>query len=633
MRLPLALLLASTMVLPAQAAVHRYAGLTLAPSGREIATVELGEGGRPGIVVRSARDGRVERRLDPCATCSYSGLTFAPQGEGLAFLASDRSRGVVTLMIARGDAVRPVATVEGLASTPRFSPDGKRVAMLITLGATKEVGATQAGARQVGEIGVANDEQRLAVVSVGEAANAKVTPLSPQGRYIYEYDWTPDGSALVVTSALGNGDANWWVATLDRVDATTGAVTSIAKPETQINMPRVSPDGKSVAYIGGLMSDFGSIGGDVWTVPLAGGMPTNQTKGQPITFTSLSWTKGGLRAATLQNDKMGAVAIEPGRALRPLFARPVGLSAGDGRIAWNAKGDMAASVVEDFTHAPAVYAGRPAAWRQITHDNDAVEPAVQARSVSWTNEGFTVQGWLLSPLNATPDAKAPMIVQVHGGPAAASTPRFIEKGLASAFEDAGYYRFLPNPRGSYGQGEAFTAANKRDFGGGDLRDILAGIDAVEKLAPVDEARLGLTGCSYGGFMAMWANTQTNRFKAIVAGAGLSDWVSYYGTNGINTWMIPFFGKSVYDDYQAYEDVSAVYHVKTARTPTFIYVGERDIEVPPTQSVEWWNALKSQNVPTSLVIYPDAGHCVPTQAADVMKRQLAWFGQYLREPVR
>ncbi|MBB4611019.1 S9 family peptidase [Sphingomonas yabuuchiae] len=626
MRLPLALLLVSAVAFPTQAAVHRYLGLTMAPSGNEVAAIEPGENNHPGIVVRSARDGRVVRRIDPCTTCSYSGLTYAPQGDGLAFLARDG--GVATLMIARGDTVRPVATVEGLASTPRFSPDGKRVAMLITLGATKDVGATQAGARQVGEIGVANDEQRLAVVAIGEGAPAKAVPLSPQGRYIYEYDWTPDGSALVVTSALGNGDANWWVATLDRVDATTGAVTAIAKPATQLNMPRVSPDGKTVAYIGGLMSDFGSIGGDVWTVPLAGGTPVNQTKGQPMTFTALIWTKGGLRAATLRNDQMGAVALTPGQAPRPLFARPAGLSAGDGKIAWNAKGDMAASVVEDFTHAPAVYAGRVTDLRQITHDNDAQQPAVQARSVTWTNEGFTVQGWLLSPLMAKPDARAPMIVQVHGGPSAASTPRFIEKGLASAFEDAGYYRFLPNPRGSYGQGEAFTAANKRDFGGGDLRDILAGIDAVEKLAPIDDARLGLTGCSYGGFMVMWANTQTNRFKAIVAGAGLSDWVSYYGTNGINTWMIPFFGKSVYDDYRAYEDVSAVYHVKTARTPTFIYVGERDIEVPPTQSVEWWNALKSQNVPTSLVIYPDAGHCVPTQAPDVMKRQLAWFGKYL-----
>ena len=129
-------------------------------------------------------------------------------------------------------------------------------------------------------------------------------------------------------------------------------------------------------------------------------------------------------------------------------------------------------------------------------------------------------------------------------------------------------------------------------------------------------------------MAMWANTQTNRFKAIVAGAGLSNWVSYYGTNGIDQWMTPFFDKTVYQDFKAYEDVSAVYHVKTAHTPTFIYVGERDIEVPPTQSIEWWHALKSQGVDTSLVIYPDAGHCAPTQAADISKRSLAWFGKYL-----
>jgi dipeptidyl aminopeptidase/acylaminoacyl peptidase len=131
-------------------------------------------------------------------------------------------------------------------------------------------------------------------------------------------------------------------------------------------------------------------------------------------------------------------------------------------------------------------------------------------------------------------------------------------------------------------------------------------------------------------MAMWANTQTNRFKAIVAGAGLSNWVSYYGTNGIETWMLPFFGKSVYDDHKAYEDASAVYHVDTARTPTFIYVGERDIEVPPTQSIEWYKALQNQKVPVSLVIYPDAGHCVPVpeQASDVRRRAVAWFGKYL-----
>ena len=205
-----------------------------------------------------------------------------------------------------------------------------------------------------------------------------------------------------------------------------------------------------------------------------------------------------------------------------------------------------------------------------------------ARSISWKNDGFDVQGWLLAPLGADPKTKAPMITIVHGGPSAANVPYF--GGGYGAMLDAGYYILLPNPRGSYGQSEAFTPP-KRDFGGGDLRDILTGIDAVEKVTPVYDARLGLTGGSYGGFMSMWANTQTNRFKAIVAGAGLSNWVSYYGTNGIDQWMLPFFGKTLYDDRKAYEDVSAVNFIKNAKTPTFIYVGERDIEVPPTQSVE------------------------------------------------
>ena len=630
-RLFLASVLPSVLLAaPAAADVHNYGALAISAAGDRTASVETAAGKRhPAILVRRVADGQVVRTIDPCATCSYSGLTFAPDG-ALAFVARAGDGATATLQVAEPGAVRTVATVAGLAATPRFSPDGKRIALLVTLGAAKETGATQAGVRQIGEIGETNDEQRLAVFARnGTTAAADVKPVSPADRFIYEYDWTPDGRGFVVTSALGNGDANWWVATLDAVDAATGAVRSIARPATQLNFPRVSPDGRTVAYIGGLMSDFGSVGGDVWTVPLAGGNPRNITAGQPVSYTSLNWTRGGLRAASLRNEQMGAVALTPGAAPRTLFERPVGLNAGDGRIAWSADGQAMATVVQDWTHPPAILAGPAAAPRALTHDNDALPAAIAARSVTWKNEGFTVQGWLLSPL-APPPGKAPMIVNVHGGPSAATTPRFLEHGPATELIDTGYHVLYPNPRGSYGQGEAFTAANKRDFGGGDLRDILAGVDAVEKIVPVDDDRLGLTGCSYGGFMAMWANTQTNRFKAIVAGAGLSNWVSYYGTNGIDTWMTPFFGKTMYDDRKAYEDVSAVYEAKKAHTPTFIYVGERDIEVPPTQSVEWWHALKSQGVPASLVIYPDAGHCVarPDQAADVRKRSIAWFGKYL-----
>ena len=630
MRLFLAALLATAATPALATSVHNYDDLALSADGKIVASVESGSDGHDAIVERSASDGRIIATIDPCADCDYSDLTFGGDGR-LAFLA--RNGKGVTLETARGNDLHTVAAIAGIASAPRFSPDGKRIALLVTLGAQKEAGATQPGVRQIGEIGEHSDERRIAVFDVaGTLAADAIKPVSPAGRYIYEYDWTPDGRGFVASTALGNGDDNWWVATLDAIDATTGAVRQIAKPTTQLNFPRVSPDGKTVAYIGGLMSDSGSVGGDIYTVPFAGGTPVDITKGSKTTNTSLFWLNDGLHTTALAGDTMQVTALSTDGKATPLWRRAASLSAADGLVAFSANGAVVASVVEDFEHAPAIFAGPVSAPRQITHDNESIAPVVKAQSVNWTNEGFTVQGWLLSARDADPGKKVPMITVVHGGPAAASMPYFASQGLNVALIKAGYDVFMPNPRGSYGQGEAFVEANKRDFGGGDLRDILAGIDAVEKIAPIDDARLGLMGGSYGGFMAMWANTQTNRFKALVAAAGLSNWISYYGTNGIDQWMLPFFGKTMYDDPAAYNAVSAVNFAKQAHTPTFIYVGERDIEVPPTQSVEWWHALKDMNVPVSLVIYPDEGHGLrnPDHRADAEKRTIDWFDTYVKK---
>ena len=625
----LAFLLVSTPAL----AAHKFEDLAMSPKGEAIVSVESDGDAHGAIVLRRVSDGRVLRTIDPCPTCSYSGPVFAADGR-LAFFSRDRAAGIVSLDLAdSGGHLRTIATIKGLAEALRFAPDGKRIAALVTLNATKETGATQAGARQVGEIGESNDEKRIAIFDLsGTIAGDAIKPVSPAGRYIYEYAWTPDGKGFVASTALGNGDDNWWVATIDAIDAQTGAVRPIAKPGTQVRFPRISPDGKTVAYVGGLMSDYGSVGGDVWTVPFAGGTPVDRTPDLKATITSLLWLKDGMRGTMLAGPDASLVRIDARGAVTTLWSKPVGLMAGDAKAAFSLDGKVAASAVADFEHATALYAGPVAALAPITHDNDALPALVRARSVSWTNGGFTVQGWLLAPAYADPAARAPMIVNVHGGPSAAHVPNYIaEGGITADLVKAGYYVFEPNPRGSFGQGEAFTAANKRDFGGGDLKDILAGIDAVEKIAPIDEDRLGLMGGSYGGFMAMWVNTQTNRFKGIVAGAGLSDWVSYYGINGIDQWMIPFFGKSMYDDPKAYWDVSAIQFIHNAKTPTFIYVGERDIEVPPTQSVEYWHALKAMGVPTSLVIYPGEGHRLrdPANAADSRKRTVAWFDKYVK----
>jgi dipeptidyl aminopeptidase/acylaminoacyl peptidase len=198
------------------------------------------------------------------------------------------------------------------------------------------------------------------------------------------------------------------------------------------------------------------------------------------------------------------------------------------------------------------------------------------------------------------------------------------------FSALDYFVLMPNPRGSYGDGENFTQANRKDFGYGDLRDILAGVDAVEKKYPIDDGRVGLTGWSYGGFMTMFAVTQTHRFKAAVAGAGISNWQSYYGENSIDQWMIPFFGASVYDDPAVYAKMSAINFIKNVQTPVLSVVGDRDGECPAPQSFEFWHALRDLGKPTELVVYPNEGHGFVNaeHRRDVLERALGWFEEYM-----
>ncbi|MGI9170005.1 MAG: prolyl oligopeptidase family serine peptidase, partial [Caulobacteraceae bacterium] len=616
--------------------VRQYRDLTLSPGGDRIAAVEVSatgeEAGEPhqALVVRAAADGSVVQRFDPCPACEYAAPAWSPSGERLAFVAIDPANLTATLDIAEGGRVRVAATIQGLAGTPRWSPDGASIALLATRGARKRTGAVEAGAPQVGEIGEANDEQRIAVVG---AAGGEARYVSPADTFVYEYDWTPDGRGFVATAAKGNGDNNWWVARLVAIDLAGGAARTLAAPKLQMDYPRVSPDGNSVMFIGGLMSDFGPVGGDLYTVPMAGGEPRDLTPGWKGTFTSLAWRTRRPLATALVGGNTAIVSIDPvGGAARTLWSGPASLTgaAFNGEVALDAKGEHGAAVREDFEHAPAIVAGPLAAMVPITHDNDSLAPQVAAREVTWRNGGFDLQGWLLAPRNLPGGHKYPMITVVHGGPSSAAQPGFVSHGTVRDLVARGYFVFEPNPRGSYGQGEAFTRANIRDFGGGDFSDTLAGIDAVEKVAPIDDARLGVFGHSYGGFMSMWAVTHTHRFRAAVAGAGLANWISYYGQNGIDEWMIPFFGASAYDDPAIYNAASPINFIKNARTPTFIYVGERDVECPAPQSLEFWRGLSAMNVPTSLVIYPGEGHRLrqPGHVHDLRDRIVGWFDRYL-----
>jgi len=537
---------------------------------------------------------------------------------------------------AMGAGAKRLTNVKGFLAEPKWSPDGKTIAVLFTENATRASGPLVAETPQTGEIKDAFFEQRLAVVDV---ASGKLRQISPADTYVYEYDWAPDGLRFAVTAALGNGDNNWWIAELYTLEGATGLMKSIYKPHLQIANPVWSPDGKGIAFIEGLMSDAGLTGGDIFSVDAKGGEAQDLTPEMKASASWIGWTpEKKIIFTEFVGGDVGLASVDPqNKKVEALWRGGEYLAAGAGgfspTISLAKDGATMAFVRESYAAPPEVWAGQVGEWKQLTRRNERVTREWgDAKSIEWKNGGYQVQGWLLYPKDFDASKKYPLVVNVHGGPSWASVSKWPSPhGYASALAGAGYFVLSPNPRGSYGQGEAFTRANVRDFGGGDFVDILAGVDEAMRVAPIDANRLGLTGWSYGGFMTMFGVTQTNRFKAAMAGAGIANWRSYYGENLIDQWMIPFFGKSVYDDPEIYEKSSAISFIKKVKTPTLVIVGDSDGECPAPQSYEFWHGLKAMGVETQLVVYEHEGHLFakPQHQRDVIERTLAWFDAHLK----
>jgi len=638
--------------LAALSSVHAINEVALSPDGRHLVYGRLVRGKRGSADVDSAalylvnaQDGSGERRLTACpgAVCDEHGAAWSADGSRIVFVTTDeKEQTQIAVAAADGGSVRTLTHARGPLDTPRFSPNGRRIAFLYSEGAPRTPGPLNPLTRDAGVLSSTVYEQRLAVIP---AEGGEPRLLGPADLNIYEYDWSPDGHRFVVSAAHGSGDDNWWIAELDLCDAESGAVTTLAKPRLQIASPRWSGDGRRIAWIGGIMSDETITGGDVFLIPAAGGEAVDVTPGLAASVHTLTWNGSATHLIVTEfaaGEEVLASIDVAAKSQRELWRAPemiwasnvFGLTPGDVGISLSRNGAMSAVIRQSYTSPPEVESGPPGKWRPITRINAGVRPLTgKASNVYWKSDAFRVQGMLIEPPAVVPGKSYPLVVLVHGGPAFAayplfpSTPDYYDAVLASE----GYYVFEPNPRGSYGQGEAFTQANVRDFGYGDLRDILAGVDTVLQSAPVDPARLGIAGWSYGGYMTMWALTQTNRFKAAVAGAGLSDWLSYYGTNNIDTWMIPYFGASVYDDPKVYERSSPITFIKNVHTPTLMVGGDRDAEVPITQSYEYWNALRRSGVKTEFVVYPDEGHFFfrHEDQVDVMTRLVGWFDEYLK----
>ena len=652
----------------------RYIGqVAVSPDGKRLAWIQ---GARGGSEIRLAPLDELSKSVRITAAnsadqhCHENELAWSPDSAALAFLSDCESNsGQMNIYLASVDsgAAHVLSELKGEVDSLEFSPDGKSIAFLYVEGATRPAGALAAMKSPSGVIGEDGVEiQRVALVPAVRDTDAEpgdTTFITSPKLHAYEFSWSADSKSIAFTAAEPPGENNWWVAKLytQKIDGQPRAILDPMKIPgalhgMQIAVPRWSPDGKTIAFIGGLMSDQGVTGGDVWAVSATGGEPHNLTPNRPSTPVWLTWdgnrslfvtevVGGGSRLFRLELRGNSGTQLNAAGASSTEFDYPGTIGDGKTELELSATTDRSLFVfaASSYNTPPEIYAAHAksvsgprdaSSLQQLTHLNEGVQQGWgKTVSVEWTSDAFHVQGWLIFPKPFDPSKKYPLVVEVHGGPAAATLGHWDRGGggiSATMLSGLGYFVFLPNPRGSFGQGECFTQANRKDFGYGDLRDILAGVDTVLKSYPVEPSRVGITGWSYGGFMSMFAVTQTHRFRAAVAGAGISNWLSYYGENSIDTWMLPYFGGSVYDEPAVYAKSSAINFAKQVKTPTLVLVGDRDGECPAPQSFEFWHALRDLHVPTQLVVYPNEGHGFtdPSHRRDVIIRAADWFVRYM-----
>ncbi|MEO8129706.1 MAG: S9 family peptidase, partial [Bryobacteraceae bacterium] len=348
--------------------VRNISRTAISPDGKSVVWVEeLGPKwtaiylGKPGSAPQRITAGKGPFNEPEAAWCGDS--------ERIAFLSDAQTKGQLNVFIATGNSgIRRVSSLKGFVTEPRWSPDCSQLSILYTENAAKEGGALGPTAREVGVIEAKIDEQRIALINPGTSA---VKLVSPGDLYVYEYDWSPDGRQFAAIAAKGSGDNNWFIAHLSTIDAKSGEETVILQPGMQIAVPRWSPDGRSIAFIGGLMSDAGVVGGDIYKIDPSGGKAVNLTPGMKLSASGLQWMLSSKRIVfTAALDGGSAIAgldIASGQIETEWKSPETIKAAGDSPLSLSTDGTSSAMIRTSWEHPPEVWSGPIGAHQGVSH--------------------------------------------------------------------------------------------------------------------------------------------------------------------------------------------------------------------------------------------------------------------------
>ncbi|MBN1291617.1 MAG: S9 family peptidase [Candidatus Latescibacteria bacterium] len=575
---------------------------------------------------------------------SCSDPSFSPDGKYLAFLSSRSTDGKTQVWISplSGGDAEQITIAESGVNAYVWSPDSRRIAYTMDNPETEKEKQNKKEKRDMQILDTNYKYSHLYTATVSNETDnpRKVQRLTAGDFHVMTFDWSPDGRTIVFGHQPNPSPDEWLQSDIACVPSDSGEVKQLVQWEGTDRYPRYSPDGKWIAFASDGGEPNWALLSDIYIISSLGGKPKKCAETPDRSFTYygsfIGWSADSSEIYIMEANHTfwNIIAVPANGGKSRVFSSFPGTYTG---TSLSRDGETMAFVYQTSDEPPNVYVSGTKVFspRKLTNINAGFRnlPMGKTEVITWKSGKYEIEGILTYPLNYEKGKRYPLILNVHGGPHSFFRQTFTgESGIypIQAFAQEGYVILRPNPRGSSGYGKDFRYANINDWGFGDYDDLMAGVDYVIKLGIADPDRLCVMGWSYGGYMTSFIVTKTDRFKAASMGAGLSNLMSFTGTTDIPSFIPNYFNGEYWDNMETYMKHSANFHVDGVSTPTQVLHGENDKRVPLSQGIEFYHALKRQDCPTEMIMYPRTPHGPrePKFIQDVGERIIAWFNMYV-----